>query len=77
MKKGWTWVLIIVVILVAVRIALPFIAKDYTNNALQKIEGYYGSLKDSEINLLRGAYVIEELVPIDKSNAIEVTFISS
>ncbi len=76
MKKVWTWVLIIVIILVAIRIALPFVAENYANDALQNMEGYYGSLKDIDINLFRGAYIIEELLIIDKSNAIEVPFMS-
>ena len=62
MKKTWIWVLIIAGILVAFRIALPFIAERYVNNALQQMEGYEGTVDDIELNLVRGEYQIENLV---------------
>ncbi len=76
MKKTWIWVLIIVIVLVAIRIALPFIIKDYVNKTLQDMEGYNGSISDIDLNLFRGAYVINDLVLKDESNAIAVPFLS-
>lgn len=76
MKKTWTWVLIIAVVLIAIRIALPFIIKDYVNKTIQEMEGYNGSISDIDLNLFRGAYVINDLVLTDESNAISVPFIS-
>lgn len=68
--------LIIVVVLVAIRIALPFIIKDYVNKTIQDMEGYNGSVNDIDLNLYRGAYVINDLVLTDESNAITVPFLS-
>ena len=76
MRKTWIWVLIIVVVLIAIRIALPFIIKDYVNKTLREMEGYNGSVSDIDLNLFRGAYVINDLVLTDESNAIPVPFLN-
>ena len=68
--------LIIVVVLIAIRIALPFIIKDYVNKTLREMEGYNGSVSDIDLNLFRGAYVINDLVLTDESNAIPVPFLN-
>ncbi|MGY5353157.1 DUF748 domain-containing protein [Wenyingzhuangia sp. IMCC45533] len=53
---------IVVVILIGIRIALPYIVKDYLNKTLKNdIPGHTGSVKDIEIDLYRGAYVINDL----------------
>ncbi len=59
-KKYWI-PLVIIFVLLSVRIALPFIIKSYVNNTLQNLEGYTGSVTDIDINLYRGAYVIDSL----------------
>jgi uncharacterized protein involved in outer membrane biogenesis len=76
MKKTWIWVLVIVGILVAIRIAMPYILKNYINKTLQEMEGYNGSVEDIDLNLFRGAYVINDLVLTDESNEIPVPFVS-
>src|SRR5690606_41413000 len=53
-----TWIAVIVV-LIGVRIALPFIVKDYANKTLDGLEGYSGSIEDVDLSLWRGAYQIE------------------
>ena len=60
-KKYWI-PLVIIVILIGIRIALPYIVKDYVNKTLQNLDGYTGSVADIDINLYRGAYVIDSLV---------------
>lgn len=49
---------IILLVVIAFRIYLPFWVKDYVNKVLADIPGYYGQVDDIEIALLRGAYVI-------------------
>jgi hypothetical protein len=68
MKKKTALIIIIslVVILVAARIALPYIVLDYVNKTLDGIEGYQGHVEDVDISLLRGAYQIKG-VTIEKS----------
>ncbi|HEA22083.1 MAG TPA: DUF748 domain-containing protein [Pricia antarctica] len=60
-KKRFTVPIIIIVILVLFRIFLPYIVKNYVNGVLADIPGYYGQVKDIDISLIRGAYVIDSL----------------
>lgn len=62
MKKAITTVLIIILVLGAIRIALPYAAEYYINNmVLDDIPGFTGEVEDVDMALLRGAYVIENL----------------
>jgi hypothetical protein len=72
------WILLIVLVaLVALRIALPYIVKSYVNRTLADIPGYHGYIDDVDMGLWRGAYVIKGL-NIEKVDAkIPVPFISS
>jgi hypothetical protein len=72
------WILLIVlVVLVAFRIALPYIVKSYVNKTLADIPGYPGYIDDVDMDLWRGAYVIKDL-NIEKVDAkIPVPFFSS
>ncbi|EAR23440.1 DUF748 domain-containing protein [Nitrococcus mobilis] len=66
-----TWkgraVLTLIVLLVAVRIALPSLVLNYVNDTLDNIPGYQGRIADIDIHLWRGAYKIQniELVKTD------------
>jgi hypothetical protein len=53
--------LIVLVVLVAFRLTLPYFVTRYTNNVLSKLEGYHGSVEDVDISLLKGAYQIKNL----------------
>jgi hypothetical protein len=44
---------------IAIRLALPFIVRDYVNGRLHALEAYDGSVADVDIGLLRGAYRID------------------
>ncbi|MGB5820285.1 MAG: DUF748 domain-containing protein [Saonia sp.] len=52
---------VVIICLVLLRIALPFIVKVYVNKVLADIPGYYGQVSDIDISLIRGAYVIDKL----------------
>ncbi len=57
-KKRYTLPIIILILLIAARIYLPFYVKDYINKVLADIPGYYGQVDDIGISLYRGAYQI-------------------
>jgi hypothetical protein len=59
---------VLVVALVAFRIALPTIVRDYVNRTLSKIPGYRGQVTDVDIHLWRGAYTIRG------ANVVRTTF---
>ncbi|MCY7350272.1 MAG: DUF748 domain-containing protein [Cytophagaceae bacterium] len=67
MLKRWNWAsahkitLFVLVLLVALRLALPYIVLHYLNKTLADLGEYTGHAEDVNIALLRGAYQIEEL----------------
>lgn len=61
-------VVIAVVLIVAVRLALPFVILKYANNALADMPGYTGRVKDIDLALIRGAYRIDSIY-IDKKDS--------
>ncbi|RKN75117.1 DUF748 domain-containing protein [Ulvibacterium marinum] len=60
-KKRYTLPIIIILLLVATRLSLPYILERYVNKVLADIPGYYGQVSDITISLFRGAYVIDNL----------------
>jgi flagellar basal body-associated protein FliL len=60
-KKSIIIISIIIVILIGVRVALPYLVVNYVNKVLADIPGYQGSIKDVDLDLYRGAYVIDSL----------------
>src|SRR5918993_3740256 len=74
---------VLVIALIALRLALPSIVKDYVNDTLQAMEAYDGSVRDIDIHLWRGAYRIvglnivktgaDQPVPFFSSEAIDLS----
>src|SRR5690349_19037679 len=56
----------LVVLLIAFRIALPYILLRYVNRQLTRIDGYRGHVEDIDVALYRGAYVIKD-IRLDKT----------
>ncbi|GAL86690.1 hypothetical protein Dfer_5355 [Sporocytophaga myxococcoides] len=53
--------MILLGILVAFRLALPYIVLKYVNNTLSELNGYKGHVENIDIHLIRGAYTIHHL----------------
>jgi uncharacterized protein YhdP len=51
----------VIVLLVAARVALPYVVKDYVNRKLAALDSYDGHVDDIDIHLWRGAYSIDGL----------------
>ncbi|MES2629865.1 MAG: DUF748 domain-containing protein, partial [Bacteroidota bacterium] len=70
-RTKWIILLSILVILVGLRIALPYIVLKYVNKTLAELKEYYGHVEDIDIALIRGAYVIKDLklVKIEQKNS--------
>lgn len=74
-KKRYLWIGLVLA-LIAVRIALPYIIVDYVNKTLDDTEGYNGSISDVDLALYRGAYRIDNLEMFVEENDIEKPFVS-
>jgi hypothetical protein len=67
----------LVVLLIAFRIALPYILLRFVNRELQTIPGYTGHVDDIDVHLIRGAYTIKT-VRLDKTGGkIPVPFFAA
>jgi len=58
----------VVVVLVAARLALPYVVEDYANRKLATLQSYTGHVGDVDIHLWRGAYSVSDVV-IQKTGA--------
>jgi len=60
-KRGYQILFALLLVLIAFRLYLPTLVKNYVNKVLADLPGYYGHVEDIDIALIRGAYVINEL----------------
>jgi len=61
-RKRWKIILLsLVVLILAVRLIMPYVVLRYVNKTLAGIKGYYGHVRDIDLALIRGAYVINDL----------------
>lgn len=68
-------ILVIVVLLVAARLSLPYFVTRYVNKVLSELEGYRGQIHDVDIHLIRGAYQIDSLKIFKINGNEEIPFI--
>ncbi len=69
--------LAVILLLITIRIALPYIVKDYVNKTLSEIPGYKGIVEDVDISLWRGAYEIEIVSLVKTDGKVPVPFFSA
>jgi len=74
MKKRW-YIVILIAVLLGIRVALPYIIKDYLNRTLNSLEGYTGEVQDVDLNLYRGAYKIHEIRILKTKGEVPVPFV--
>lgn len=76
MKKRYIVLISIFVLLLVIRLILPYVAKSYINRELANIEGYHGSNEDLSMSLYKGAFNIGGLVIYEEaSEDLETPFI--
>lgn len=59
--RFWAWIGSLFLVLVAVRVALPFVICRAINSRLAEVEGYRGEIRDVDLQLFRGAYRIDHI----------------
>jgi hypothetical protein len=65
----------LVIVLIIIRLALPYWVKSYVNRKLNQLPGYTGHVDDIDIHLIRGAYSIDGLVLNKKDNPPKYPFL--
>jgi uncharacterized protein YhdP len=73
-KRPLQIVLAVLVVLVGLRIALPYIVLKVVNDKLASLEGYRGRAEDVDISLYRGAYTIEGIRIVKTDGRVPVPF---
>jgi hypothetical protein len=70
-RKGRVWkvLLVVLVLIVAIRLVLPYILLDQLNKRLKDMPEYYGHVDDLSLGILRGAYAIHD-VYLDKQDSL-------
>ena len=80
-KKRKRFIILVVIIglLIALRIALPYIVLSYLNKQLATMPGYYGHIEDLDIHLYRGAYTVKEIYlrKLDSATRVQTPFFAS
>ncbi|HZB13210.1 MAG TPA: DUF748 domain-containing protein [Chryseolinea sp.] len=69
MKKPLKITLIVVVLLICIRLVLPYVVLHFANKNLASIPGYYGHIEDIDLALIRGAYRIDSIY-LNKQDSI-------
>lgn len=80
MRRRDKWliaVVAVVVVLVAVRAAMPTVIRDYVNDELQALEQYDGHVEDVDLSLWRGAYGIDNIQIVKTGGEQPVPFFSA
>ncbi len=80
-KRGKVWkvILITLAVLIAIRIALPYIVLHYANKTLAEMDDYYGHVEDVDLHIYRGAYQLDSLYinKVDSASGDQTEFFSS
>jgi hypothetical protein len=77
-KRKITIVLLaVLLLLVAARLAMPYIVKDYVNERLVALDSYDGHVGDIDIHLWRGAYSIDAIEIVKTGASRPVPFFRS
>ena len=70
-------VLVLIVCLVAIRLALPTFIRNYVNKTLDRIPDYDGQIGDVDLHLWRGAYSIQNIEIIKTTGKIPIPLYKS
>jgi hypothetical protein len=77
-KRKITIVLLaVLLLLVAARLAMPYVVKDYVNDRLMALDSYDGHVGDIDIHLWRGAYSIDSIEIVKTGASRPVPFFRS
>lgn len=79
MKKKYKILIGVLVLLIVIRIILPYVVLHYANRSLATMDGYYGHIDDIDLSIYRGAYSINYIYlnKLDSTSKIQTAFFKS
>ena len=76
-RRRLGWLLAVVLVLLVVRMILPYAVKHYLNARMNTMGSYHGQIADIDIHLWRGAYSIDELRIVKLTGALPVPLLDA
>jgi hypothetical protein len=76
MRLRWWLLLVLIVVLLGVRLALPGIIRAQVNERLGQMPAYSGTVGDIDVAFWRGAYVLKDLTLVKRGPRIPVAFLT-
>jgi len=61
MKKKYKILIGVAVLLITIRLILPYVVLHFANKTLANMKGYYGHIDDIDLSIYRGAYIINSI----------------
>ncbi len=61
MKKIYKVLIGVTVLLITIRLILPYVVLHYANKTLANMKGYFGHIENIDLSICRGAYVIKDI----------------
>ncbi len=81
MKRRYSWplgpLIGLIVLLITLHIALPYLVRNYLNERLANMGDYRGQITDVDLALWRGAYKINGLKIVKIEGQVPVPFVSA
>ncbi len=76
MKKQYKILISVLMLLIVIRIILPYVVLHYANKTLANMKGYYGHIEDIDLSIFRGAYIINDIYlnKVDNKSNLESPF---
>ncbi len=76
-RRHLGWLLLIIVLLLVIRILLPYVVKHYLNNRMDRMGDYHGQISDIDLHLWRGAYSVDGLRIVKVAGKIPVPLLDA
>jgi hypothetical protein len=76
-RRHLGWLLLVIVLLLAVRAALPYAVRHYLNTRMDRMGDYHGQIADIDIHLWRGAYTVDGLKIVKVSGKVPVPLLDA
>jgi len=76
MRLRWWLMLVLIMVLLGLRLALPGIIRAQVNEHLGQMPAYSGTVGDIDVALWRGAYVLKDLSLVKRGSKIPVAFVT-
>jgi hypothetical protein len=74
LRRSWHILLVVALVLLAIRVALPHTLKTLINQRLQKIPEFDGAVQDIDLHVWRGAYQLEGVEIVKTAGATREPF---